>query len=269
MKGAINNINDFRKMKEAGEKISMLTCYDYTFARLLDQSCVDTLLIGDSLGNVYAGYENTLPVEVDDIIYHSRAVRRGAPDKFIIADLPYLSYQVSDEEAVRNAGLIIKQSNVDAVKLEGGIEFCSTVRALVRASIPVVGHLGLVPQSVHKFGGYFVQGRGEEASAKLLNDALELEKAGAFALVLEKVPEELAQRVTKELSIPVIGIGAGRYCDGQVLVITDLLGLDESFNPKFLKKYANLSETTINAVNGYSDEVKKGVFPGPENVFKG
>ena len=264
----IKNINDFDKFKKAKQPISMITCYDHAFARLVEQSSIDTILVGDSVGMVIAGEDSTLPVTVEQIIYHARIVRKGAPTKFIVADLPFMSYHVSIEDTLKNCGKIMKESGANAVKLEGGTEFVDIVKAIVRASIPVVGHLGLTPQSVHKLGGYSVQGRDEEKGAQMIKDALALQEAGVFSLVLEMVPEALAKEISEKLSIPTIGIGAGKHCDGQVLVINDLLGIDERFNPKFLKKYANVAETAINAFNSYDQDVKSQVFPNEKNSFK-
>ncbi len=246
----------------------MITCYDYQFARMIAETDIDCILVGDSVGMAFAGYANTLPVTVDQIIYHTEIVRRGAPNVFIIADLPFMSYHISVEDTLRNCGRIMKETGANAVKLEGGRDFVPVVEALVKASIPVVGHLGLTPQSIHKLGGYSVQGREEEKRKIMMEDAKMLEAAGVFLLVLEMVPEQLAADITVMLSIPTIGIGAGRHCDGQVLVITDLLGMDASFNPKFLKKYANLHETVRTALQSYHDEVVGGAFPDEKNVFK-
>ncbi len=261
-------INDFRARKASGAPVSMVTCYDYAFARIIDRTAVDTVLVGDSLGNVIAGYSSTIPVTLDQMIYHTEIVRRGAPSKFLIADMPFMSYHVSVEDALRNAGRIMKETGANAVKLEGGEDFAPAVRALVRASIPVMGHLGLTPQSVHKFGGYSVQGRGEEARARLVSDAKALQDAGAFSLVLEMVPDSLAREITAALSISTIGIGAGSGCDGQVLVLNDLLGVDESFAPKFVKKYADIFTVTKNALEQYDAEVKTRSFPAESNTFK-
>ncbi|HNX24086.1 MAG TPA: 3-methyl-2-oxobutanoate hydroxymethyltransferase [Spirochaetota bacterium] len=262
------NINDFAKSKKEKSPISMVTCYDYGFARLVEQTDIDVILIGDSLGNAIAGYESTIPVTVDQMIYHTEIVKRGAPSKFIVCDLPFMSYHVSVEDSLRNSGRIMKETGCNAVKLEGGEDFVPVVKALVKASIPVMGHLGLTPQSVHKLGGYTVQGRDEDKRKVMIRDAKMLEDAGAFSLVLEMVPEELAKEITESISIPTIGIGGGRYCDGQVLVINDLLGMNETFTPKFLKKYADLSSIIRGALNEYNSEVKSGAFPGEKNVFK-
>lgn len=262
------NINDFAKSKKEKTPISMVTCYDYGFARLVEQTDIDVILIGDSLGNAIAGYESTIPVTVDQMIYHTGIVKRGAPSKFIVCDLPFMSYHVSVEDSLRNSGRIMKETGCNAVKLEGGEDFVPVVKALVKASIPVMGHLGLTPQSVHKLGGYTVQGRDEDKRKIMIRDAKMLEEAGAFSLVLEMVPEELAKEITESISIPTIGIGGGRYCDGQVLVINDLLGMNETFTPKFLKKYADLSSIVRDAMNEYNREVKSGSFPAENNVFK-
>lgn len=262
------SINDFKARKEAGIPISMVTCYDFPFAKIIDQTDMDTILVGDSLGNVIAGFSSTIPVTVDQIIYHTEIVRRGAPSKFLIADMPFMSYHISVEDTLRNAGRIMKETGANAVKLEGGREFKHIVEALVIASIPVVGHLGLTPQSIHKLGGYSVQGREEDKRRRLIEDAKILEEAGACALVLEKVPESLAKEISESISIPTIGIGAGRYCNGQVLVLNDLLGLDEGFHPKFLKKYANLFQAAKDAVSEYDREVKEKAFPAEENVYE-
>ena len=265
---AIKNINDFSKAKKEGVPISMVTCYDYAFARLAEQTDVDVLLVGDSLGNVVAGYENTIPVTVDQMIYHTGLVKRGAPSKFLVCDLPFMSYHVSLEDSLRNAGRIMKETGCNAVKLEGGEDFVPVVKALVAASIPVMAHLGLTPQSVHKLGGYSVQGREEDKRKKMIDDAKMLEEAGAFSLVLEMVPEDLAAEISSVLTIPTIGIGGGKFCDGQVLVLHDLLGMNETFSPKFLKKYANLSEIIREALNSYNSEVKSRAFPADEHSFK-
>jgi 3-methyl-2-oxobutanoate hydroxymethyltransferase len=261
-------INDFKARKESKTPISMITCYDHAFARIIEQTDIDVILVGDSLGNVIAGYTSTIPVTVDQMIYHTEIVRRGAPSKFLVIDMPFMSYHVSLEESLRNAGRMMKETGANAVKLEGGEDFRHTVGALVRASIPVMGHIGLTPQSVHKLGGYSVQGREEDKRRQLIKDAKILEEAGAFSIVLEKVPESLAQEISKSLSIPTIGIGAGRYSDGQVLVINDLLGIDESFAPKFLKKYANVYEISKNAIQEYDREVKEKKFPEEKHVYK-
>jgi 3-methyl-2-oxobutanoate hydroxymethyltransferase len=266
-KKKITSIHDFKTMKEEGIPISLVTCYDYSFARIISETDIDALLIGDSCGNVMAGYDTTIPVTVDEIIYHSRAVRRGAPNAFLVADMPFLSYHISKEDAVLNAGRIMKETGVQSVKLEGGIDFCETVSALVKSSIPVMGHLGLTPQSVHAIGGYRVQGKTPHDAERMKHDAKALEEAGCFAIVLEMVPETLAEEITKSIAIPTIGIGAGRYCAGQVLVLQDLLGMDKGYVKKYLKKYAELDSIVTNAIQNYNEEVKKGIFPDEAHVF--
>ena len=261
-------VNDFKTRKEQKAKISMITCYDHAFAKILEQTSMDTILVGDSVANTFAGYENTIPVTVEQMIYHTEVVRRGAPSKFLVIDMPFMSYHVSVEDSLRNAGNMMKKSGANAVKLEGGREFRAVVEALVTASIPVVGHLGLTPQSVHKFGGYSVQGREEDKRKRIIEDAIILQEAGACSLVLEKVPESLAREITEKLTIPTIGIGAGRYCDGQVLVINDVLGIDETFQPKFVKKYVNLHDQVKAALESYDSEVKNGTFPAQGNVYE-
>jgi 3-methyl-2-oxobutanoate hydroxymethyltransferase len=255
-------------MKRRGERIVMLTAYDALFARLLEQEGVDLILVGDSLSQVVLGYDSTLPVTLDQMIHHAGAVRRGAPDSFIVLDLPFLSYQVSVDETIRNAGRVLKETGVQAVKLEGGdARACSMVEALVTAGIPVMGHLGLRPQSIHTIGGYRVQGRGEAEAKKMLDEARALEAAGAFAIVLELVPAELAQQVTDQIAIPTIGIGAGVGCDGQVLVLYDALGLNAGFRPKFLKQFADLESAARAGIQAYAREVRAGTYPGPEHAF--
>ncbi|MBN8466111.1 3-methyl-2-oxobutanoate hydroxymethyltransferase [Corallococcus sp. AB004] len=261
-------IHTLKRLKQSGQKICMVTAYDATFARILDEGGADVLLVGDSLGMVIQGQESTLPVTMDQMVYHSAAVSRGAKRAHVVGDLPFMSYQVSPQEAVRNAGRLVSEGNVGSVKLEGGAEFADTVRAIVRASIPVMGHLGLTPQSVHKMGGYVVQGRDEDAARRMLDDALALEAAGAYALVLEGVPLELARTITQSLKIPTIGIGAGKHCDGQVLVCYDLLGMNPDFKPKFVKRFANLHGNITEAANTYFSEVRAGTFPDEEHSFK-
>ena len=261
-------VRSFAQAKERNEPIVMVTAYDALFARLVDESGVDSILVGDSLGNVFAGLETTVPVTLDQMIYHGLAARRGTSRALLVVDLPFLTYQVSTERALLNAGRVMQETRCDAVKLEGGSEeICETVRALVRAGIPVVGHLGFTPQSVHVLGGFRVQGRTEDAADRLLADALRLQDAGVFALVLELVPAALATRVTAALAIPTIGIGAGLGCDGQVLVLQDLLGLTDQFTPKFLRRYATLAETTREAVKRYGDEVRARAYPADEHAF--
>ncbi len=256
-------------MKKSGRRISMLTAYDATFARLLDSCGVEILLVGDSLGMVIQGQENTLTVTLEDIIYHTRAVARGTTRAQVVADMPFMSYQSSVEQGLENAGRLVKEGRAEAVKLEGGACLSVLVSRLTEIGIPVMGHIGLTPQSVHAMGGYRVQGRGNKQARQLLDDALALQEAGAYSLVLEGVPQELARQITEEIAIPTIGIGAGPHCNGQVLVIYDLLGMDESFSPKFVKQYDNFSSRVRQAVRQYDDEVKGGVFPGPEHSFGG
>ncbi|WP_432822518.1 3-methyl-2-oxobutanoate hydroxymethyltransferase [Trichloromonas sp.] len=261
-------ILDIQRMKAQGDKITVLTAYDYPFARLMDLAGIDMILVGDSVGSVVAGYDNTLPVTMDEMIYHTRAVVRGSASALIIADMPFLSYQVDLVEARRNAGRLVKEGGAQAVKLEGGENVAATIRAIVDMDIPVVGHIGLTPQSIHRMGGYRVQGKEDEQARQLLADARAVQQAGAFALVLEGIPAPLAQRITAELHIPTIGIGAGVHCDGQVLVIHDILGLCEKYSPKFVKRYADVSETISRGIADYIREVKDGVFPGEEHSFK-
>ena len=255
------------KRKQAGEKISVVTCYDSAFGRIVEQSPVDVVLVGDSLGNVMLGFDSTLPVTVEHMIHHASAVTRVVRRSLVVVDMPFMSYQVSVEDALRNCGRVIKETFAQAVKLEGGRRIVPQVKALVDAGIPVMGHLGLTPQSVHTLGGYKVQGKGADAQKAMIEDALMLSEAGIFALVLEMVPAELAVEITKKIPVPTIGIGAGSGCDGQVLVLHDLLGFDQEFNPKFLKKYANLGEVIGGALSEYDKEVKSGNFPAAKNEF--
>jgi 3-methyl-2-oxobutanoate hydroxymethyltransferase len=259
---------DLLALKASGRRIVMLTCYDATFARLLQELDVDVLLVGDSLNQVVAGQDTTLSATLDQMIYHASAVRRGAPRALLFVDLPFLTYQISIAEAIHNAGRVLQQSGANGVKLEGGRHMAETVAALVERGIPVIGHLGLTPQSVHALGGYRVQGRPPDAADRLLADAQALERAGACAIVLELLPAALAQRITKQLTIPTIGIGAGAECDGQVLVLYDMLGLNETFHPKFLKRFGDLGEAGRAAVSGFAKEVREGRYPGPEHSFE-
>ena len=260
-------VPDLLAMKAAGRRIVMLTCYDAAFARLLEQAEVDVLLVGDSLNQVLAGQETTLSATLDQMIYHAASVRRGARRSLVFVDLPFLTYQVSVSEAIRNAGRVLQESGVHGVKLEGGRPMAETVRALVDRGIPVLGHLGLTPQSVHALGGYRVQGRDEASAGRLLDDARALEEAGACGIVLELLPAALAGRIAAALTIPAIGIGAGPDCDGQVLVLHDMLGLNEGFNPKFLKRYAELGEAVRAAVRAYASDVRDGTYPASEHSF--
>jgi 3-methyl-2-oxobutanoate hydroxymethyltransferase len=254
-------------MKAGGERITVLTSYDYPLTRIMDGCGVDIILVGDSVGVVVAGHETTLPVTMEEMIYHTRAVVRAQPRALVVADLPFLSYQVSLDEARRNAGRLIKEGGAEAVKLEGGSPVVETIRAITAMDIPVMGHIGLTPQSVHRMGGYKVQGRDEVQAERLVADAHAVAEAGAFALVLEGMPRDLARRITAELSIPTIGIGAGPHCDGQVLVIHDILGLCEKYAPKFVKKYADLQPIIADAVSRYLDEVRSGEFPTKGHSF--
>ena len=260
-------ILDLQAMKIRGEKIAMLTAYDYPFARIMDQAGIDVILVGDSAGSVVAGYDNTLPVTMEEMLYHTRAVARGVSTALVIADMPFMSYQVDLAEARRNAGRLIKEGGAQAVKLEGGVHVAETIRAIVAMDVPVVAHIGLTPQSVHRMGGYRVQGREEAQANQLLADARSVADAGACALVLEGIPARLAAVITAELSIPTIGIGAGVDCDGQVLVIHDILGLCEKYSPKFVKRFADVSGTIRQGIDDYIHEVKEGSFPGPEHSF--
>lgn len=263
-----NTTVTFKKAKEEKTKLTMLTAYDYSFAKLMDEAGVNSILVGDSLGMVCLGYEDTLPVTMEDMIHHTAAVTRGAKNALVVADMPFMSYQTSVYDAVMNAGRLIKEGHAQAVKLEGGLEVTEQIQAIVKASIPVVGHIGLTPQSVNAFGGFKVQGKSAEAAQRLLDEARAVEKAGAFAVVLECVPEKLAARISEEISIPTIGIGAGAGCDGQVLVYQDMLGLFTDFTPKFVKKFANVGEVVKDAFAGYIKEVREGTFPAPEHTFK-
>lgn len=256
------------EMKKQGEKIAMLTAYDFSMAQILNEAAIDVLLVGDSLGMVRLGYENTLPVTVDDIIYHCKTVRRGNSRALLVADMPFMSYEMHPEDAVANAGRLVKEGGAEAVKVEGGAEFTAAIRAIITAKIPVMGHIGLTPQSVNQIGGFKVQGRNNEAAAQLIETARSLESAGVFALVLECVPAVLAAEITRAVSIPTIGIGAGPHCDGQVLVIDDVLGMFTGFRPKFVKRYAELAAAIKAAAEQYRADVKAGTFPADEHSFK-
>ena len=263
-----NTTTSIMQMKNSGHKISMLTAYDYTTARLLDEAGVNTILVGDSLGNVMLGYEDTISVTVEDMIHHSAAVARGAKNALVVTDLPFMSYQTSVYDAVVNAGRLMKEGRAGAVKLEGGKEVCPQIKAIVSAGIPVVAHLGLTPQSINTFGGFKVQGKTEAAAKKLIEDAKAVEEAGAFLLVLECVPAKLAKLVTESINIPTIGIGAGAGCDGQVLVIYDMLGMFSDFKPKFVKHFANAGDVIREAVKTYIAEIDDGTFPAEEHCYK-
>jgi len=257
----------FQLKKQRGELLTMLTAYDYPTARAVDLAGIDSILVGDSLGMVVLGYENTLPVTMEEMLHHCRAVSRGASRALLIGDMPFMSYQVGVEDAVRNAGRFLQESGMNAVKLEGGRERLDAVRAILDAGIPVLAHLGLTPQSIHKFGGFKAQGKSAEAAGSLLDDALALEEAGCFGLVLESVPDRVAAYITQRLKIPTIGIGAGSGCDGQILVTHDLLGLFDRFTPKFAKQYALLHEEIDTAIRDYHNDVLQGNFPTQEHSF--
>lgn len=263
-----NTVLTFQKAKENGERLSMLTAYDYSMAKIIDESGVNGILIGDSLGMVVKGDEDTLGVTVDDIIYHTKAVKKGAKNALIVSDMPFLSYHVSVEQAVMNAGRIMKEGGANAVKLEGGADFAPQIKAIVDAQIPVMGHLGLTPQSINTFGGFRVQGKSEEAAKKLIEDAKALEKAGAFSIVLEGIPAKVAELITNAVNIPTIGIGAGKECDGQILVYQDMLGMFSDFVPKFVKQYANIGSVMREAIGSYVKEVQDGSFPEEKHTYK-
>lgn len=250
-----------KEMKRSGEKIVMLTAYDYPISFMMEKAGIDVVLIGDSLGMVVLGHETTLPVTVDDIVYHTKAVARGNRKSLIVADMPFLSYKISNEEAVRNAGRMIQDGGASAVKVEGGDEIRDAISSIIKADIPVMGHLGLTPQAICCFGSYKTRGTDKKEADKIVSDAKLLEELGVFAIVLEKIPSELAKEITKNLSIPTVGIGAGPYCDGQVLVTYDMLGLFPRFSPKFVKKYVDLDKEITNAFLVFKNEVKEGKFP--------
>lgn len=255
-------------MKRTGEKISMLTAYDYTMARIIDDAGIDVILVGDSASNVMAGYDTTVPMTLDHMIYHASCVVRGVDRALVIADLPFMSYQVTSKEALISAGRMMKEAGVHGIKVEGGKPIVDTVRKIVEAGIPVMGHLGLTPQSIYKFGTYKVRATEDTEAETLLEDAKKLEEAGCFSIVLEKIPAKLAAKVTGELSIPTIGIGAGADCDGQVLVTHDMLGLNKEFNPRFLRRYADLHSVMTEAVQKYADDIKKGDFPNEDEQYE-
>jgi 3-methyl-2-oxobutanoate hydroxymethyltransferase len=256
------------KMKQRGEKITCLTAYDYSFARILDEAGVEMLLVGDSLGCVVQGCANTLAVTMDEMIYHTRLVTRGRKRALVIGDMPFMSYQVGKDDALRNAGRFFQEAGAEAIKLEGGVAVQESIRAIVDAGMPVMGHIGLTPQSVHQFGGYKIQGRDKERREAVLRDAVAVAEAGAFAVVLEGIPQDLASEISQRLAIPTIGIGAGLQCDGQVLVIHDMLGLFDDFVPKFVKRYADVKQTMLGAVKEFVSEVKGRKFPAEEHSFK-
>jgi 3-methyl-2-oxobutanoate hydroxymethyltransferase len=258
---------DIQALKKQGKKISMLTAYDYPLALLEDRAGIDIILVGDSVAMTVLGYENTLPVTMDEMIHHTKAVVRGAKHPLIIGDMPFMSYNTSEREAIINAGRFMKEGGADAVKLEGGASVKEIVRSIVRAGIPVMGHIGLTPQTISMLGGFKVQGKDAQAAQKIIDDAVSLEDAGAFSVLLEAVPAPIAKMVTERLRVPTIGIGAGIHCDGQVLVVHDLLGLFDRFTPKFAKKYVNLSELILKALESYREEVLKGEFPTDQHSF--
>jgi 3-methyl-2-oxobutanoate hydroxymethyltransferase len=260
-------ILDFKRKKEAGDKITMLTAYDYPMARIIDRAGVDAILVGDSVGMVMLGYDDTASVTMDVMIHHAKAVRKGTKRAFLIGDMPFMSYQVCDEDAVRNAGRFVQEAGCEAVKLEGGKEITPRIQAITSAGIPVIGHIGLTPQSAGKLGGYRVQGKDADSAAALLEDASFLEKAGCFAVILECVPKDLAGSITRKLRVPTIGIGAGSLCDGQVLVTHDAIGYFDKFVPKFVKKYAETGRTVEKAVAEFKRETESGIFPDDEHSF--
>lgn len=256
----------FRQMKSQ-EKIAVLTAYDHLMAHLLDEVGIDAILVGDSVGMVFSGYQTTLSVSMEEMIYHTKAVRRGVERALLIGDMPFLSYQASLKDAVVNAGRFLQEAGAEAVKIEGGQEMVETISKLTGVGIPVMGHLGLTPQSVHQFGGYRVRGKSQAEAQRLIRDAQAIEEAGCFSVVLEKIPSDLARQITQQLKIPTIGIGAGPHCDGQVLVVHDMLGLFEKFKPKFVRHYAQVAEQMRGAFQAYIQDVKEGTFPGPEESY--
>ncbi|MCX7987834.1 MAG: 3-methyl-2-oxobutanoate hydroxymethyltransferase [Thermodesulfovibrio sp.] len=260
-------VTDLLAKKRQGIKITMLTAYDYPFAHLVDEAGIDMILVGDSLSMVIQGNENTLPVTLEEMIYHTKIVVKTTKRTMVVADMPFMSYQVSIEEAIRNAGRLVKEAGAHAVKLEGGREFLKQIKGIIEAEIPVIGHLGLTPQAILRMGGYKLQGKIPEQAKRIKEDALMLQDVGVVAIVLEVIPSDLAKEITESLEIPTIGIGAGFHCDGQVLVLHDLLGLFERFTPKFVKKYANLREDILKAIRQYKEEVEKGEFPDIEHSF--
>ncbi len=261
-------IHDFLTKKKNGKKITMLTAYDYPFARIVDEAEIDAILVGDSLGMVVQGLENTLPVTMDEMIYHTKMVTRAVKNAMVIGDMPFMSYQTGIEDALRNAGRFLKEAGAAAIKMEGGAEIVNHIRAMTKSDIPVMAHIGLTPQSIHRMGGYKVQGKTEEAANKLIKEAHMAEDAGAFSLILEAIPMNLAKKISEELSIPTIGIGAGPHCDGQVLVLHDVIGLFDRFVPKFVKQYSHVKEDALKAIRTYREEIEKGIFPSEDQSFK-
>ena len=262
-----NSAVTFKNAKKNGERLAMLTAYDYSTAKLMDETGINGILVGDSLGNVILGYEDTISVTMEDMIHHGAAVARGTKNAMVVIDMPFMSYQTSVYDALVNAGRLMKEGRAGAVKLEGGKNICPQIEAITKAGIPVMGHLGLTPQAINAFGGFKVQGKTQEAAEQLIEDALAVEKAGAFALVLECVPRKLADIITEKLTIPAIGIGAGNGCDGQILVYQDLLGMFSDFTPKFVKKYANVGEIMKDAFSAYIEDVKQGAFPEKKHEY--
>ncbi len=265
---AKTTIQDLLRKKAEGKKISMLTAYDYPFAQIIDEAAIDAILVGDSLGVVVQGLENTLPVTMDEMIYHTRMVARAVKNALVIGDMPFMSYQASIEDCLRNAGRFLKEGGAAAIKIEGGAEIADKITAMTRSDIPVMAHIGLTPQSIHRMGGYKVQGRTEESANKLIEEAHMVEDAGAFSLILEAIPMDLGKKISEELSIPTIGIGAGPHCDGQVLVLHDVIGLFDRFVPKFVKRYSYVKEDVLTAIKTYRDDIEQGVFPSEEQSFK-
>ncbi len=263
-----NTVRTFQMAKEKGEKLTMLTAYDYSTAKLMDEAGINAILVGDSLGNTMLGYEDTISVTMEDMIHHGAAVARGTTDTMVVVDMPFMSYQTSVYDALVNAGRLMKEGRANAVKLEGGASVCEQIKAITDAGIPVMAHLGLTPQSINAFGGNRVQGKSEEAAKQLIDDALAVQEAGAFAVVLECIPAKLAAIITKKLSIPTIGIGAGNECDGQILVYQDMLGMFSDYIPKFAKKFADVGTMMKTAFADYIKEVSEGSYPAPEHTFK-
>lgn len=263
-----NTVSTFQAAKEKGEKLTMLTAYDYSTAKLMDEAGINGILVGDSLGNVILGYEDTISVTMEDMIHHGAAVARGTKDTMVVVDMPFMSYQTSVYDAVMNAGRLMKEGRANAVKLEGGATVVEQIKAITAAGIPVMGHLGLTPQSINAFGGNKVQGKSEEAAKKLIEDALAVQEAGAFAVVLECIPAKLASIITKKLTIPTIGIGAGAGCDGQILVYQDMLGMFSDYVPKFVKRFADVGSVMKEAFQAYGDEVRTGSYPAQEHTFQ-
>ncbi len=262
------NVNSFRESKSNGHKISMLTAYDYTTAKLVDQAGIDSILVGDSLGMVMLGYKDTLSVTLDDMIHHTKSVVRGTESAFVVFDMPFMTYHTSVDEAIKNAGRAIQETGANAVKLEGGFNIKDKIKGIIDAQIPVLGHIGLTPQSINMFGGFKVQGKDESVAKKIIEEAKLLEELGCFAIVVEAVPEKLGKLISESINIPTIGIGAGRYTDGQVLVIQDMLGMYPDFTPKFVKKYAEVGEMITKAVKSYHQEIQEGKFPEEKHGFK-